>query len=328
MPISRRPRRPADTFAEQALALAWGAWAELGVSGWTATHRTWAIDPEPLILFTSSLVDEDPRLRDEATDWCVRNWRFVSKTRLKNLLRNQPEAVRGEFGEFAATVGAHAGIAWPGETEPRPYTVTGRSTLPPLDRPSLVWLRLRAMFGLSARTEILRYFLSQAGGAASVARLAGATGYTKRNVAEECETLERAGVLAVRSGANRFYYHLARRSELEKFVGDLPAVRPNWTSVLNITRELVDLERQAELAPQRTLPVKVRQTLRRIEDDLEELDIEQPSDDVQGEDLWPTTRALGFDCLGAWSIGNWPMEEESAGDEGHADVRRLGRRAR
>lgn len=326
----QRHHHPAETFAEQALTLAWGAWAELGVSGWasTSTHRTWAIDPEPLILFTAFLGDRDPRLRDEATDWCVRNWRFVSKTRLKNLLRSQPEAVRGAFGEFAATVGAHAGITWPGATEPRSYTVTGRSTLPPLDRPSLVWLRLRAMFGLGARTEILRYFLSRATRPASVAGLATATGYTKRNVAEECETLERAGVLAVRSLANRFYYSLARRSELERFVGALPDVRPDWTAMLNIARELVGLEQQVGLAPQRTLPVKVRQTLRRIEDDLAEFDIEPPSEDVRGENLWPTVRRLGIYHLGAWSLGEWPAEEDCSEDADHAEVRRMRPRAR
>jgi hypothetical protein len=296
------------------LALAWGAWAELGVSGWSATHRTWAIDPEPLILFTASLGDEDPRLRDEATDWCIRNWRFVSRTRLKNLLRSQPEVVRHAFGEFAATVGTHAGITWPGATAPRQYRVTGRSTLPPLDRPSLVWLRLRAMFGLGARTEILRYFLSRTGGAASVARLADATAYTKRNVADECETLARAGVLAVRSEGNRFYYCLARRSELERFVGELPAVRPNWTAVLNIARELVSLEEQGGLASPRTLAVKVRQTLRHIEGDLHELDIEPPPDDVRGGNLWPAVRTLGAGSLGAWSIGEWAVEQEPAGD--------------
>ena len=330
MQTSRTRPRPADTFAEQALALAWGAWTELGVSGWTSsTHGDWAIDPEPLILFTAFLGDADPRLRDEATDWCIRNWRFVSKTRLKNLLRAQWADVGDEFGEFAATVGAHAGIAWPGQTEPRRYAVTGRSTLPPLERPSLAWLRLRAMFGLGARTEILRYFLSRAGkGAVPVSRLAAVTGYTKRNVAAESETLERAGVLGVRSTTNRLYYYLARRSELEAFVGELPDVRPNWSATLNIARELVDLEDQAEAAAQRTLPVKVRQMLKRIEDDLDELDIERPSDDLRGEALWPAIRRLGNEYLGAWSIGDWPEDDDSSTQETQADLRRLRPRAR
>lgn len=310
MATSRR-RRPAATFAEQSLALAAGAWTELGVSGWTASHGDWAIDPEPLILFTAWLGDADPRLRDEATDWCVRNWRSVSKARLKNLLREQADDVQEPFGEFAATVGTHAGISWPGATEPRRYTVTGRSTLPPLDRPSLAWLRLRAMFGVGARAEILRCSLSQGGGLMSVARIAQITGYTKRNVADECDTLERAGVLSVRRSGNRFYYSLARRAELEAFVGNLPSVRHDWTAMLNIARELVAIERRADTATQTTLPVHVRRSLRLIEDDLDELDIERPSEDVRGADLWPAVRKLGVTHLGAWSVGRWPAEDSA-----------------
>lgn len=308
MATSRR-QQPAANFADQAVSLAWGAWTELGVSGWTSTHADWAIDPEPLILFTAWLGDADPRLRDEATDWCVRNWRHISKARLKNLLRDQPDDVAAAFGEFAATVGAHAGISWPGAAHPRRYTVTGRSTLPHLDRPSLVWLRLRAMFGLGARSEILRCFLAHGGGAVSVAALAVATGYTKRNVAEECETLQRAGVLSVRAQGNRFYYSLARRAELRGFVGEMPAVLPDWTAILNITRELVALERWSKDAGPTTLPVHARKTLRLIRDDLDELGIDAPSEHVQGVGLWPVVRRLGDVNLGAWAVGQWPSQD-------------------
>ena len=70
--------RQFTSVAELATELCWGAWSELGVSGWGRTHREWAIDPEPLILLTASLDKHDPRLRDEATDWCIQNWRFVA----------------------------------------------------------------------------------------------------------------------------------------------------------------------------------------------------------------------------------------------------------
>jgi len=320
MATSRR-RRPAANFAEQAVALAWGAWTELGVSGWTSTHADWAIDPEPLILFTAWLRDADPRLRDEATDWCVRNWRHISKARLKNLLRDQPDDVAAAFGEFAATVGAHAGISWPGATHPRRYTITGRSTLPHLGRPSLAWLRLRAMFGVGARAEILRCFLAQIGGAMSVAALAVATGYTKRNVAEECDTLQRAGVLSVRAQGNRFYYSLARRAQLKAFVGEMPAVLPDWTATLNVTRELVAIERRSEAGGVKTLPVHASTTLRLIRKDLGELDIEAPPENARGAELWPALRDLGAMHLGAWSAGLWLSEDRptSAREAGAAD---------
>lgn len=303
-------RRPEAAFAEHALALTAGAWTELGVSGWTSTHSDWAIDPEPLILFTASLGDADPRLRDEALDWCIRNGRQVSKARLRNLLRAQPDEVQESFGEFAAIVGAHSGLLWPGATAPRRYTVTGRSAQPQLDRPSLAWLRLRAMFGVSARAEILRCFLSADSRALGIARLAEMTGYTRRNVAEECDTLQRAGLLSVRTRGNRFSYSLRRRTVLESFVGELPAVRPDWTAVLNVARELATLERRAQDADLRTLPVHVRRTLDRINDDLDELDIQPPPGVVVGSELWPAVHRLGKACLGAWSSGRWPASSD------------------
>lgn len=309
MATSRRARhRPSATFAEQATALAWGAWVELGVSGWTETHSDWAIDPEPLIVFTAFLGDEDARLRDEATDWCVRNWRHVSKTRLKNLVREQPPAVRSAFGEFAATVGDHAGVVWPYASEPRRFTVTGRSSAPQLDKPSMVWLRLRAVFGLGARTEILRYFLSLENSRSSAASISAATNYTKRNIAEECEALAHAGVLSVRPMGNRFYYSLAKRTELEDFVGSIPAITPNWTAMFGIARQLVILESAVEGGSIRTLAVKARTALDEMEDNLDELEIDPPSSDVRGEDLWPTLRSLGNETLGEWSLGRWHLQ--------------------
>jgi hypothetical protein len=299
-------------LAEQAIALAWGAWVELGVSGWTATHREWAIDPEPLVVFTAFLADEDPRLRDEATDWCIRNWRYVSKTRLRNLVRDQPQDVHGAFGVFAATVGEHAGVTWPYASEPRRFIVTGRSATPQLDQPSMVWLRLRAMFGLGARTEILRHFLAQEDGRASVAAISVATNYTKRNVAEECEALEQAGVLGVRPVGNRFYYSLAKRSELEAFVGTMPAYRPNWTAMLNVARQLVDLESRVATSTARTLAVKARKAIDELDPDLDEFEIDPPSSDIRGRDLWPAIQRLGTETLGRWSLGHWHRSSEGA----------------
>jgi hypothetical protein len=306
MATAKKAPRASGALAEQAVALAWGAWTELGVSGWTATHHNWAVDPEPLIVFTAQLGDTDPRLRDEASDWCVRHWRYVSKSRLKNLLHRQPDAAQAAFGEFAATVGGHAGITWPGATTPRRYTPTGRSTLPPLERPSLVWLRMRSIFGLGARTEILRVFLAQPAVALSAVRLAELTGYTKRNIAEEGETLQRAGLLAVRTTGNRFEFTLARRPDLERFVGALPEHRPDWTAILNISRELVGLDHQAASGSPRTLPVKTRQMLRTIEGDLQNLDLAPPNVARQPGDLLPAIRTWGAERLASWAAGIWP----------------------
>jgi len=305
MPTSRRSKTD-ERFAGMASALAWGAWTELGISGWSRTHADWAVDLEPLIVLTASLADEDPRLRDEATDWCIRNSRYVSRVRLKNLLRAQPATTKQPFGEFAATVGAHAGTPWPGGGSPRPYTPTGRSSAPALERPSMAWLRLRAMFGVGARSEILRVMLSATGAPLSVAAIAEATGFTKRNVADECDSLAAAGVLAVRVQGNRFYYSLAKAAALAAFVGDLPQVRPSWPALLAVTQHLVLLERRAEQGNPKTLAVDVSKTLRLIADDVHELDLPLADLGVSIEELWPTTMELGQAWLAAWSSGHWP----------------------
>jgi hypothetical protein len=132
------------------------------------------------------------------------------------------------------------------------------------------------MFGLGARTEIMRQLLFQRDRWMTVAQLASATAYAKRNVADECDTLERAGVLAMRAESNRFYYSLAHPDALANFVGDLPAVRPDWRALFDLLVRLIDLERQAERLSDEALHVEMHTTLREIEDDLDALGFDGP----------------------------------------------------
>jgi hypothetical protein len=267
-------------------------------------------------VFTAWLHDRDPRLRDEATDWCIRNWRHVSRARLRNLVGHTEGD--GAWGEFAATVTAHSGVTWPGSGDARAYKVTGRSTLPPLSRPSLAWLRVRAMFGLGARSEILRCFLAQPDAPIkSVTTLATETGYTKRNVSDECEMLERAGLLIQRAKTNRFYYSLARRAELEALIGELPDIRPHWGPVFNVAQHLLSLEEASRNVSTKTFPLRVRKTTRALQDDLVELDIDEDFSDVHGHDLWPAVQQLGARTLSQWSIGSWDDEFQESQNVRH-----------
>jgi hypothetical protein len=298
---------PRSEFEELSAQMAWSAWVAIGVGGWSSDHDDWAIDPEPLILFTAFLDDLDGRLQDEATDWCVRNWRSISKVRLRNLARETPDDVREPFNRLSATVSHHAGVAWPGasEAEPRPFRVTGKSATPDLTHEAAAWLRLRTMFGLSARAEILRYFLSRSGGRATASRLATASGYRKRNMADECEVLVRAGVLDVRTGGRIRLYGLVHRTELEAFAGDLPPVRPDWGPIFSVARRLVLVDRTIAQAPSDlTVPVHARKALDDLMPSLEALDIKVaiPRDP---ERLWPAVQKLGRETLGRWAVGEW-----------------------
>lgn len=305
MPTSKRR----SSLAEHQRALLWGAWAELGVSGWQKTHGDWAIDPEPLIIATAGSGDDDPRLLEEALDWCIHYWRYVSRVRLKNLLREQTLGAREEWGPFAATVSSHAGVVWPLATDEFKYQTTGKSVLDSMDQPSRAWVRMRGMFGLGARTEIMRFFLS-GHRRATVARIATQVGYAKRVVADECDTLEKAGVLRAQQVTNRFYYTLNRSRALEDFVGDIAKITPDWPALFRVTSAFVALERSAERLSSDALMVEAHRVIEMLDDDLDELDIERRPQFNQRDRYWPAVREFAEDLMSAWAVGQWATEPE------------------
>jgi hypothetical protein len=306
-----------DSLAEQELNLLWGAWVELGVSGWQRTHGDWAIDPEPLILRTASLGDSEPRLRDEALDWCIRYPRYISRVRLRNLLGGLSAPSSDAWGRFAATVNAHSNVRWPNATQEVRYQTTGRSNLESLVRPSRAWIRLRAMFGLSARTEILRFFLADPPRSMSgvsrmtdVSTIAKSVGYAKRNVAEECEPLEKAGLLKMRQTGNRFFYFLARDAELRALVGEIASVRPDWSALLKVTSAFVALESAARSMPAKAIMVEAFRVAQSLDDDLHVLGIEARPRLVDPDSYWPEVRDFARGLMSAWGSGRWPHEND------------------
>jgi hypothetical protein len=308
MPTSRE-RRAAGGVSQQIRDLCWGAWVELGVSGWGRTHQNWAIDPEPLIIFTASVGHADPRLRDEATDWCIRNWRYVSGTRLRNILRLQPDDEA--WGVFSATVNARAGVHWPAATnEHRAYRVTSRSTVRPLSEPSLVFLRMRAMFGVGARTEILRFFLLNPGSRVTAAALAEATNHAKRNIAEACDLLVQADVLSQRTVGNRFYFSLLNARAITTFVGATPSIAPDWNALLRVVGTIDTLSDRAREVSADVLVVEVHQAALEIGDDLDRLGIQGPHR-IRGAAFLDVWNQWAAEVMTDIASGEWPWSEES-----------------
>lgn len=261
---------------EAALDLAWGLWTEAGVAGTVPRLATYAIDPEALIILTAHLRDADPRLGDEATDWCIRYGRYISAARLRNLLETFEEPVRMAFGEFAATVNEHANHRWPHATRPRKYRPTRRSRLDDFSRPALVALRTRALFGVGARAEIARLLLARPHGESTAAELASDACYTKRNVAEELEAMRLGGLLDVVVAGNQHRYRLARRAGLADFVGALPTVFPRWPEVVRVLVGALLLARRLPRISQRARLVEVDAFLRSRAADLRRAAVAPP----------------------------------------------------
>lgn len=240
------------------LDILWSLWAECGVSGWHRGAGKTAIDIEALILCTAAVGDLDARLRDEATDWCIRYGDLVSKVRLKNI-RTLGLGARG-FDEFAATVNAHSALRWPTtRSRARTYTPTGRSELD-LRRPSMIGLRARALFGVSARAEIVTLF-AIAGGERTATQLAARTCFGRRIIAETADLLVRAGVLGSSEHSNPRTYSLVRGDEMRALLDPAPERAPVWPHLLRVVAEILDI---AERAEGQSMVVRAVETQRRL----------------------------------------------------------------
>jgi hypothetical protein len=233
------------------LHVAWGQWTALGVSG-TVTVPDHAIDLEALVSFTPALRVEDPRLYDEALDWCVcHSQRLLSLARLRRLRNALPDAAREAYDEFAACVNATAKpkTPWP-TSRSGTWTQTSEKSQPPeLDHPALLQLQLRSMFGATARAEVLLQFLRRGMTQETATNMTLTTsdlediGYSKPALIEVLADLTAAGVLERFRRGNRDYYDLTRRHALLDLIGHaLPATAPNWAVQFRVLASLIDAE--------------------------------------------------------------------------------------
>ncbi len=246
--------------------LGWGLWSQLGVSEWSDQHRCWFVDPEPLILFTAWLGDSDARLRDEATDWCVQFGSLASGTRLTNLLEGASRDTRSGFGEFAATVREHSAVRWRGARTPRSFVPTGRSRLESTAAPSRLSLRLRTIFGVSARAELIRLLICSDPIPQVASDLVAGSGFKKRNVAEALHTLHLGGVLTATRVRNQLRYRLRDPAAWGPLLGELPVVWPRWTLILPLMATVTDQLESIESASDRVRRVEMNKLSRTVAD--------------------------------------------------------------
>jgi hypothetical protein len=308
-----------DRITRIALGIAWSLWTELGISGWEQRPPTEAIDLEPLILFTSWLGALDHRLLDECLDWCVTNARFASATRLRSLMkRAEPEVVQA-FGDFSATVRSKVPkINWPGQGRVREFTPSRKSQIPQLERAALIQLRLRALFGVSARAEVLRLLLIQPPRAWSAADLARESAYAKVNVASTLDLLVLADAVAVKRSGRQFRYRIERGAQLAEFVGGAPAFQPDWTARFSVVLELIRMARDPSTGEGRTGAANRVAVLRRIAEALDRLGLAGTTPVPGGADF-----AAAFDHWAEQLLGYWAaVDSEGGPEEATFEVRR------
>ena len=235
-----------------ALDLAWRQWIVLGVSGTSSgTDRALdhAIDLEALICITGTLGVVDPRLEDEALDWCVaHSQRLVSTSRLRQLRRRLDDTARHAYDRFAAHVNATTALKtpWPTDSKLPAVRTSGKSRPPDIAHRDLVQLRLRCLFGVTARADLLLQFLrpnltqeTYSSTSLSVAALSE-LGFTKPAVGEVLSDLVMAGLIERWRRSNRDYFTLSRVAALQGLLGGvLPATAPTWAWRFPIVANLI-----------------------------------------------------------------------------------------
>lgn len=246
----------AESLRRLSVDLAWGLWAELGVSTWSRTHARWCVDLEPLIAFTAIVANtHDPRLLRESIDWCVRNERFISRHQLRHVMKAQSWPSVGRIAAFGATVSRHTGTKWPelDTAEPYDFQLSGKSHVPSLEQPASLQLRLRAVLGVSARAEIVRVLITNTTREWSAAEIAERVAYTTRQVTSDLEMLTLGGLIDRVPGPGGAAYLLAHPDHVVRLVGRLPQVAPRSAPLFRSLVGLVDAVGAAS-APGLTMP--------------------------------------------------------------------------
>lgn len=265
-------------LVEHALDLTWSLWAELGVSSWERSHADWSVELEPLIAFTAFVVEHDRRLLRETVDWCVENADLVSMHQLRHVVSAQGWPSRGEIGRFGATVSERSRRTWPDSKDERPYDIepSGKSELGDLRSASLLQLRLRLIFGVSGRAEIVRMLVSDPISEWSVARMSSRVAYTRRQVASDLEALRLGGLIRRTQRGGSAAYSLRLPEVVLEVVGERPAVTPRWAPVFRVLTALLETDKKLSQR-QRSMPAsEVARQLRHLEPALEESGLQEP----------------------------------------------------
>ena len=258
-------------------SLLWDQWVLLGLSGNIKSAGEWIVDPEALVLCTLLYGRYDPRLFDEMLDWLVENKRWIVLQRLRNLSTRWDDTIqlkilsaisnwmvsydrKGRWKRFLSISGKDTleqiplFISWRGESLPmisepdqdffragilRPPVELRKLSSPiPIQTPQALIIRLRAIFGLSPRAEIVTYLFSH--GQDSTAGIAVATGYSRPSVQDVLSDLLAGGILSMHKDTSQKVWSIDKTSIDMGFILKGPASSwINWTSVYIAWHELI-----------------------------------------------------------------------------------------
>ncbi len=265
-----------ESFIAATLDLLWQHWTTLGVLGGGAEAHSWLLDPEALVAGTMRFGRYDPRLFDAVLDWLTANGNWISSTRLQRMQKKMPledqrvlSAVAGALTGTAGSVkwkgllsrdatGADSGPPMPlflrqddtplprGRREDQVFRRFGfvrppwqqRELATPVSarKPEALRIRLRGLFGVTSRSEILLFLLTHPRAHPSL--VARQVHYAQPPVAKAMAELATSGLVVERRIGREREYGLETPAWL-RFLG-LDEIPPwaNWALVFRSLGEI------------------------------------------------------------------------------------------
>lgn len=224
-----------ERLRNRALDFLWRQWSALGVAGSAGGNDFWVIDPEALLLVTTTFGRHDPRLFDEVLDWLNTNSQLVNLQRLQNMAQHFGQ--RSVLDGMAAHLSRRAanskwrtflrdsklatnrellfpGVPVLGEAD-EPFAKHGwnrgavklrqLSQSPDPNVVTNLLFKLRSLFGVQARAEVMAYLLTCESG--HPAQMAEKLAYFPRTVQTTLNDMERSGhVLTNRQGREKRFW--------------------------------------------------------------------------------------------------------------------------
>ncbi|MGH2864676.1 MAG: hypothetical protein ACRDJX_05445 [Solirubrobacteraceae bacterium] len=272
------PTTFSNSLGERLLDFAWEEWAQMGISAVPRRESRWAQDPEALIVFTLQVARADPRLFDELLDWMLLNESLLSVRRLRAvcvdgadralvagsigwLARRRPRARLRTTGQLApngppellfaggaSTVDPDPDFATAGLRRPNAEP-SGKSHSPDVTRPINLDFRLRRIFGVSIRAEVVRVLLCTTAPLMRASALARSTVYSKRNVHDSLTDLAAAEVVKVFTvgGEQRYEIDKSRWSAWLDLGPGGPPAHHEWPQLFGVLRRILRWSQQPEL---------------------------------------------------------------------------------
>jgi len=260
-----------DFYLEFLLHFLWRQWAAIGVAGHTETRSKWIIDPEALLLFTCTIGRYDARLFDEVLDWLDVNGNFINIQRLRNILTKEKYAGGKVLSAIAKISTGHSKcLKWKtllksglneftnnptslfffkdgkpmvsygeqdadfnnygfarGKIELRGHTQPVNIT-----KNTGILVKLRALFGINARCEIILYLLTHKSAHPSL--IAREIYYSQKTVQDILVEMIQSGLVRVRTVGREKHYWLDKKKWFEFLKQDNGLLQwMNWPAILS-----------------------------------------------------------------------------------------------